>query len=372
MFVELHLLQSFPPSNLNRDDTNNPKDCTFGGVRRARISSQCLKRAIRTQPIFAETTKVPNGIRTKRVVQRLIDLLGERGAPEPAALAVAESFVQQYMQNLGSDDLTEAPVYIAPSELEQAADALWADWEAAISDPETSAKRIAATLRKQYREHSTAPDVAMFGRMMASQPELGLEAACQVAHALSTHRISMEMDYFTAVDDLQPREEPGANMIGYTSFNSACFYRYARIDWDQLVATLADVPLARRSVEAFLRASEQAVPSGKQNTFAPFSPPSLALAVVRDDGMSWSLVNAFENPVQSDREGGYVAPSIARLDAYWGHLCDVYDDTHLRCIVVRTLPLDMPLNRLNDYRLPSFTSWIERVLAALPEKEAAE
>jgi CRISPR system Cascade subunit CasC len=370
MYIELHLLQSFPPSNLNRDDTNNPKDCTFGGVRRARISSQCLKRAIRTHPVFVETTRSPNGIRTKKVVQRLLALLGERGKAELEALPAATAFVHQYMQNLTSGNLTDAPVFLAPSELTEAAEGLLAQWDEAVNDPEGAAKRLAKEMHKRYREHSTAPDVAMFGRMMASQPELGLEAACQVAHALSTHRISMEMDYFTAVDDLQPREEPGANMIGYTSFNSACFYRYARIDWDHLVATLDDASLALRTVEAFLRASEMAVPSGKQNSFAHFSPPSLALAVVRDDGMSWSLVNAFEQPVTPDREGGYVAPSVERLDSYWGGLCAAYGTERLRAVAARTVPTTLALQRLNDDRVDALEPWLSRVLSALSVEEA--
>ena len=369
MYIELHLLQSFPPSNLNRDDTNNPKDCTFGGVRRARISSQCLKRAVRIHPAFQETTRAPNGLRTKRVAQRLAELLAETGKPDEETQPIAAALVAEYMNNLTKGDLTDAPVFVAPSELTQAAEALLADWDAAVSDPDKVAKAVASDLRKQYREHSTAPDVALFGRMMASQPELGLEAACQVAHALSTHRISMEMDYFTAVDDLQPREEPGANMIGYTSYNSACFYRYARIDWDQLVSTLGDTALARRTVEGFLRASEQAVPSGKQNAFAPFSPPSLALAVVRSDGMSWSLVNAFEEPVTPNRDGGYVGPSVERLDAYWGHLCDAYGTDTLGCVAARTLPGGLPLESLGPNRQPGFEPWLAATLAALPEEE---
>jgi len=368
MYLELHLLQSFPPANLNRDDTNNPKDCQFGGVRRARISSQCLKRAIRKAPVFEATTGVPSGIRTKRVVQPLLDLLVRAGKPSDEALPVAQAFTNAYMKNLDAKGLANAPVFIAPSELDQAADGLLASWDAAVRQPEKVAKDLAKAMLKQYREHSTAPDVAMFGRMMASQPELGLEAACQVAHAISTHRVSMEMDFFTAVDDLQPASEPGANMMGYTAFDSACFYRYARIDWDQLVTTLGDPDLARRTVEGFVRAAEEAVPSGKKNAFAPFAPPSLALAVVRRDGMSWSLVNAFERPVQPDRAGGLVAPSIAALDDYWGRLCAAYGCENLACVAARTLE-EYPLPNLAPHLIPSREEWLRAVLAALPAEE---
>lgn len=372
MYIELHLLQSFPPANLNRDDTNNPKDCEFGGVRRARISSQCLKRAIRKAPIFDATTGVPGGVRTKRLVATLAEDLVALGKDAEQAQAVAAAFVPQYLTKIdaksGEKQLTDVVVFVGPRERERIVASLLQHWDALAAGKDAPAKAIAKELIKAHAQHTSAPDMALYGRMLASTPELNIEAACQVAHAISTHRVSMEMDFFTAVDDLQPDSEPGANMMGYTAFDSACFYRYARIDWDQLVTTLGDPDLARRTVEGFLRAAEEAVPSGKKNAFAPFTPPSLALAVVRRDGMSWSLVNAFERPVQPDRAGGLVGPSIAALDDYWGRLCAAYGCEDLACVAARTLE-EYPLPNLAPHLIPSREEWLQAVLAALPAKE---
>jgi CRISPR system Cascade subunit CasC len=138
-----------------------------------------------------------------------------------------------------------------------------------------------------------AVDLALFGRMLADLPNKNIDAACQVAHALSTNKVSMEFDFFTAVDDLSPEEETGAGMMGTVEFNSACFYRYANIDLKQLTGNLAgDSELAQKAVEAFLRAAVATIPTGKQNSMAAQNPPSLVFAVVRDKGL-WSLANAF-------------------------------------------------------------------------------
>jgi len=202
--------------------------------------------------------------------------------------------------------------------------------------------------------------------MLANDPKLNLDAALQVAHAISTHRVNMDIDFFTAVDDLQPREETGAGMMGVVAFNSACFYRYARLDWDQLVANLdGDVALARKTVEGFLRASLRAVPTGKQNSFAAQNPPSLALAVVRSDGMAWSLTNAFEAPVRPDRDGGYIAPSVQALDVYWGRLTQVYGGDHVTPIAL-ALESELPLENLAGAVVPDVNTWVRCVLDKLP------
>ena len=286
MFVELHMIQSFAPSNLNRDDTNNPKDCEFGGVRRARISSQCIKRAIRTSPVFAETTEVGIGTRTKRLLGRLREPLVEAGKSVAEATEVLTHFVPLYASKLADKDdkddevkKTAVLLYIGDEELDHIAEALLQEWDT-LSDKKTMQK-LARRLVKEHKGKTSAPDIALFGRMLAEKPVLNLDAACQVAHAISTHPVSMEMDFYTAVDDLAPDEETGAGMMGVTGFNSACFYRYARIDWRQLVANLNDdLMLAKRTVEGFLKASVAAVPTGKQNAFAAHNPPDFLLAVV--------------------------------------------------------------------------------------------
>ncbi len=377
MFIELHVIQNFAPSNLNRDDTNNPKDCEFGGVRRARISSQCIKRAIRTCPIFAQTTTVETGIRTRWLTRPLCQALQNAGKPETEAKTAAETFAAAYAGKMdkAQSERTSVLLYLSAEELQSIVDALLGHWEAITnpevkdSEKETLLENIVKDIIKQTRERTSAPDIALFGRMLADKPELSLDAACQVAHAISTHRVTMEMDFFTAVDDLQQEEETGAGMMGFTGFNSATFYRYSRIDWDQLTKNLTgEVDLARRTVEGFLRSTIYAIPTGKQTSFAAQNPPSMLMTVVRTDGMGWSLANAFEKPVRAKTDSGYIAPSIEALDAYWGRLSQVYGTDTLRSVATLALDPELPLTNLDSTRLPDAESWVKATLEALPKE----
>lgn len=374
MFIELHLIQNFVPANLNRDDTGSPKDCEFGGHRRARISSQCLKRSIRTNEVFAETTKVPTSKRTHYLAGEITKkLINPHGKPEEVVREVCVKLVGEYAKQMDKKNPEQSAVliFISEDEIEALANQVSERWDELTGDAkmqEKALKEIVSAMVKQYNNRVAAPDIALFGRMLASEPKLNLEAACQVAHAISTHRVSMEMDYFTAVDDVcEANEETGAGHINTLGFNSSCFYHYARIDWRQLLKNLNnDHELARRAVEGFLRASLVAVPSGKQNSTAPLNPPSFMLAVVRSDGMGWNLANAFEKPVVAGRNTSLVAESIAALDTYWGKLETVYGgDTLVR---VASVNVDgPPLTHLNSNRaVASREAWIDAVLSALP------
>ena len=375
MFVELHMIQNFSPANLNRDDTNNPKDCEFGGVRRARISSQCIKRAIRTSPVFAEATAADIGTRTRWLMRLLRERLLDAGKPEDQVDAILPAFVQEYGGKLDKGGpRTAVLLYLSEEELTSLTNTLLEQWPELLDEDarEGSVKKLVKTLVKRSRGVTSAPDIALFGRMLAEQPELNLDAACQVAHAISTHRVTMDMDFFTAVDDLQREEETGAGMMGFTGFDSACFYRYARIDWGQLVQNLqGDAELASRAVQGFLRASVAAVPSGKQTSFAAHNPPSLVLAVARRDGMGWSLANAFERPVRQGGHDGLVLPSVSALDAYWGRLCDVYGAQTLTATAALALDPDVRLDRLAEARVENLEALVAEVTEALSGQEAA-
>ncbi|MBI5295638.1 MAG: type I-E CRISPR-associated protein Cas7/Cse4/CasC [Chloroflexi bacterium] len=328
MFIELHILQNFAPSNLNRDDTGNPKDTEFGGVRRARISSQAVKRAIRLHPVFARVTEVEPAVRTRWMTRLLVEALVKGGKKEEEAKEVANAFAVQYSKLEEKKGHTSVLLYLSKTEVDLAVKSLTENWKEVTKNlkegksPEMDA--LAKELFKELKDRTSAPDIALFGRMLAEKPELNIDAACQVAHAISTHRVNMDMDFYTAVDDLTRDDEAGAGMMGVTAFNSACFYRYARIDWDLLVKNLGDRELARKTVEGFLRAAALAIPSGKQNSFAAQNPPDFMLGVVRKDGQSWSLANAFETPVKPGRDGGLMAASIEKLNAYWAKLNKVY------------------------------------------------
>lgn len=372
MFVELHMIQNFSPSNLNRDDTNNPKDCEFGGVRRARISSQCAKRAIRTSPVFAETTGTDVGTRTRWLIRLLQERLVNVGKPQAEVDVILPAFLGEYVGKIDKDGHTAVLIYLSETEKSDLVQALLDQWEGLVSEATRghTIERLVKALIKKSMGVTSAPDIALFGRMLAEHPELNLEAACQVAHAISTHRVTMEMDWFTAVDDLQASEETGAGMMGFTGFDSACFYRYARIDWGQLVQNLnGDADLARQTVEAFLRSGVAAVPSGKQASFAAHNPPSFMLAVVRRDGMGWSLANAFERPVRAGSDAGLVGRSVAALDAYWARLCDVYGTDTLVHTAALALDPDLPLDNLEGAQVENLGEFVGVVTQALSSEE---
>lgn len=342
MFIEIHILQNFAPSNLNRDDTGSPKDCTFGGFRRARISSQCLKRSIRTNAAFAEEVGAKAGTRTKLLASKIARALADRGHDSDDALLVASAALES--AGYGLDRKGDGPpktkvlLYVSPGEIGRYAELLdehfdalrdAAKAEVAKKKPKviTLDKALAKAL-KAVGSSQDAADIALFGRMVAESTNLSIDAACQVAHALSTHAVDVEMDFYTAVDDLQPKEDTGAGMMGIIEFNSACFYRYAVVHLDQLVSNLhGDAESARSAALGFLKASVAAIPSGKQNSMAAHNPPAYVRVKVRDGGTPWSLANAFAKPVRVNRrDDDLVEQSIQRLQAHDVSLTAMYGD----------------------------------------------
>src|SRR3990172_1275007 len=395
MFIELHFVQHFAPANLNRDDANLPKDCDFGGARRARISSQCFKRAIRTDPIFATTTEVPNGTRTRFIVRTLRGRLMEAGKAENDATAVATAFANAYSGGMDTKrpDQTKVMLYLSTQEVDWVVDQLLAKWEELLtaansgSDGEAEAGKkrgrksrataanpasdIAEELVKQTKERTSAPDIALFGRMLADRPETNIDAACQVAHAISTHAVKMDIDYFTAMEELAEPHETGASQIGTTGFNSACFYRYLRLDYSKLLENLKDDgDLARKTGKGLMLPAHAPIPTGKQNSHAAHNRPSFMLAVARTPNSAGrSLVNAFEKPVRAQRDSGLVAPSIERLDRYWNNLTRFYGTQSVAAVAAAfgaDLADDVKLSgTLKDALVPSFDDWVGKMLAAL-------
>ncbi|HPP76586.1 MAG TPA: type I-E CRISPR-associated protein Cas7/Cse4/CasC, partial [Armatimonadota bacterium] len=332
MLIEIHILQNHTPSNLNRDDTGSPKECIFGGVKRARISSQCLKRSIRRSEVFTSRLEGKLANRTRRLPELVREKLLEAGLdPEMADIAArkasgfgtSEGKEQPKDKNDGTYQ-TAQTMFLTPADIdaitEVMLDAAKKAGSAAKFD-KVSAKDLQsdATL-KGYRPISV--DVALFGRMITSGAFRNVEACAQVAHAISTHRVDHEFDYFTAVDDLQglskDDEDTGADMIGDVEFNSACYYKYFSIDVDGLIANLTgqsayrqgiteeEVKAAREvtaeTIEALLKASVLTTPTGKQNTFAAHQLPAAVLVEVRPYATPVSYANAFVKPVFAKRD----------------------------------------------------------------------
>jgi CRISPR system Cascade subunit CasC len=352
-------------------------------VRRARVSSQSFKRAIREAPVFAKTTQVEPAKRTRRVVKMLRPPLRKAGKSDEDINNALAFFVPNYLAKLGSklekpddDARTKVMVFISEDEVQVIAEALLEHWDKMVLEDKKTRRSVVRDLTKKFKDTTGAPDIALFGRMLAQKPVLNIDAACQVAHALSTHRVTMEMDFWTAVDDLKKLDaddeaDAGAGGMGFTGFDSACFYRYVRLDWEQLLKNLGgDVDLARRSVEAFMRALVEAVPSGKQNSFAAHNPPSLMFATVREGSFGWSLTNAFERPVYPRRNEGLVTPSVAALDTYWQRLTQVYGEDSIQAQAALALDPDLPLESLAKAEVSTLDDWIKTTLAALPHEEA--
>ncbi len=427
--IEIHVLQNFAPSNLNRDDTGAPKDAFFGGTRRGRVSSQCSKRAVRQyfegkmrDGVFSEDELA---VRTKRLYEELRKQLTGMGRPEADVASKIELAITATGLGLKGDK-TEYLLFLAKPEIAGLANLINDKWNE-IGDPDAriqgiknhlsgtlngDEKRLKAVFQslkldgdrpkikeeeivaieggldqiaelltkhfetiqlqadgengkpakrkknelpewekeiqeilkegkkgvsplgralRQVLDGGKAIDLALFGRMLADMPEKNQHAACQVAHAISTHAVEREFDYYTALDDLKPDETPGADMLGTVEFNSACYYRYAVIDWMKLVGDASkesnlhgDTELALRALRVFLEGFVLAEPTGKQNSFAAHNPPEFVAISVCHDAAPRNLANAFETAIRAKTGESLTRKSAEALAAKAGVLDTAY------------------------------------------------
>lgn len=342
MFVQIHMLQSMPPGNLNRDDTGQPKKCLFGGTTRGRISSQCLKRSIRLSPQFQAAFGGTSANRTKYLPRLVADaLLANKAVPAEelegikagiAGLFKKESRAESEQEESTQDatvaaaDVTPQLVFFPPAFAGKVAELIVALKK---QHPKAYGKLIGRKEKRSKEEdkqaddaltgfkadafkakESMSVDVALFGRMTTSDLIADVEAACQVAHAISTHETLVEGDYFTAMDDLQNRfstaqtQSGGAAFLGsgdtVTFFNSAVYYKYVNVDTDALAKTLGShgTADASRAAATLLEAAALATPTGKQNSFAAHSVPDLILVEVSSVKQPISYANAFLRAVE--------------------------------------------------------------------------
>jgi CRISPR system Cascade subunit CasC len=298
IFIQLHLLTFVPPANLNRDDTGAPKTAIVGGDLRLRLSSQSLKRAWRTSDIFAKQLEGHLSQRTLRFGEDIQQHLLQGGADDKKALEITRAVIQAFGKPKAETDknpvYTEQLAFISPAERQAAfelADKL------AAGEKLDDKKKIAAEVLKRA---DTAADIAMFGRMFADHPDFNREAAVQVAHAFTTHRVAVEDDYYTAVDDLNTGEnDMGAGFVGEAGFGSGVFYLYLCIDADLLVANLAgDKELAKAAIAALIEAATKVAPNGKQNSFASRIRTSYLLAE-KGGEQPRTLASAFAKSVKA-------------------------------------------------------------------------
>jgi CRISPR system Cascade subunit CasC len=324
-FVQLHVLTAYPPANLNRDDTGRPKTALLGDAQRLRISSQSLKRAWRTSDVFETTLGRDHlGQRTKRLGIELHAVLTQAGVADKQAREWARAIAGQFGK-LKADKLTDASddlqieqlAHVGPDE-RAAAETLaksCATRKSAPSDDEL----------KLLRKPREAVDIAMFGRMLADTPAFNVEAAVQVAHAITVHKAAVEDDYFSAVDDLNAGlEDKGAGHIGERGYGAGLFYLYLCIDRELLRDNLGgDADLAGRALQALLHAVAQVAPTGMQNSFGSRAYASYLLAE-KGNQQPRSLVQAFLKPVRPWGEHDMLSLAVQALQQRLANFDKVY------------------------------------------------
>lgn len=300
IYIDLHVIQTVPPSNINRDDTGSPKTAKYGGVTRARVSSQSWKKAMRDYfKKYEDSEKL--GIRTKKIVQSLAEAIMEKDQSfdEIKALNHAENIFKKIKISIDNSE-SKALFFIGSNQLDQLA-------TYAVEHMNDLQEKVI----KSILNTDQSIDIALFGRMVADAPELNVDASSQVAHSISTHEIVSEFDFFTAIDDKTPDNQSGAAMLDTVEYNSSTLYRYANVAVHELRHQLGDNRNAViETVKLFVKSFVLSLPTGKINTFANQTLPDALIVSVRQD-RPVNLVNAFENPVKS--KDGYVAASVSRI-----------------------------------------------------------
>lgn len=321
IYLDIHVIQTVPSSNINRDDNGSPKTAMYGGVTRARVSSQSWKHAMRHD--FNQRNQDDKGFRTKDAFKSLVVAIKELNSEltdEEVATKAHDVFATAGVKLDSKTDQTKALLMISQGQINKLA-------EYSLSHETLDKKELKTVFNSEQ-----SLDLALFGRMVADNPELNVEGSAQVAHAISTHMIIPEFDYFTAVDDLQPEDNAGAAMLGVIEYNSATLYRYANLNINELIANLGTENAVEGALQ-YVRSFVLCMPTGKQNTFANKTLPSYVMVTLRDD-TPVNLASAFEEPVESNT--GYVKPSIKQLENEFGEAEQYVDPALLTLILSKT------------------------------------
>jgi CRISPR system Cascade subunit CasC len=355
-FIQLHLLTFYPPSNLNRDDTGRPKSAVVGGVERLRVSSQAIKRAVRTSEVFQKALEGHLGERTQRFGEEIeTHLVKTKGAKLDKAREIARTVARVFGkvgevveakgksgQAKGSTDKSsgESPgartaqlAFIGPEEREAAI---------AMAESLLAGKISDIKADQVLRRVDTAVDIAMFGRMLADNADFNREASVQIAHSVTTRKVAIEDDFYTAVDDLKaPSEDAGAGFMGELGFGSGIFYLYVCIDKALLVKNLGgDTALAAQGLASLTEALATVSPTGKQASFASRSRASFILAE-KGNQQPRTLASAFVRPINAD---DVLASSIRKLQETKEAMDNAYgpcsEDFRLMDVMARQGSLD--------------------------------
>lgn len=336
--IELHMLQSFPVNCLNRDQFGSPKSTVFGGVPRARISSQCWKRAVRL--MAREESEMFSGTRSKYFLDQLNKILLESGKSEKEADTIARDIVNAAKIKIDKQNTVKNLFYFSQLELEAAV--------RAYLECAEEKKRAAAAVKELTRVVRDGVDISFFGRMVADS-DLTLEGAAMFSHAISVNRVDNDLDFFTAVDDLKPKEKTGSAHMGDIEFNTACYYRYVALNLDLLadqdhLSALSQED-RKSAVATFLRACAMATPDARKNSMLANTLPGFILGIARR-GAPLSLANAFETPVKG------VSPLTKAKEEmlkHWTNLKELYGISTEREAILPEKPLNQLIAELLEY-----------------------
>ena len=320
LYLDVHVLQTVPPSCVNRDDTGSPKTAIYGGTTRARVSSQAWKRAMRLMFRQELLSAEKVGARTKKIVAMVADEIRALVSGQDGTKLAMDALNKAGLEKLDEEKGTDALFFMSCEQAKALA-------KLAVEGSED---------KKAYKEalkNNPSVDMVLFGRMVANDPSLNYDAAAQVAHSISTHAVQNEYDYFTAVDDCAPEDNAGAGHLGTVEYNSSTLYRYATLNVQELAEHLGKTEAAeaaRTFVEAFIRS----MPTGKQNTFANRTLPDAVYVTIRED-QPVNLCGAFECAVPAS-QNGFVAPSKQRLVEYAEQVYQSYADAPCAAFAVGT------------------------------------
>jgi len=347
-FIQLHLLTAYPPANLNRDDMGSPKTAKMGGYDRLRVSSQCLKRTWRTSDGFAEALEGNVGTRTKEMGLKAYQQMVDKGIAHKKALEWTQPIAavfgklkqipkkeKEALKKLPADSAERIKKELEELGIEQLAFFDTQEKQAILNLARTIAEREEEANTDELnllRKKVTDVDIALFGRMLASSPVFNIDAACQVAHAISVHPVIIEDDYFTAIDDLNDgQNDAGASHIGETRFAAGLFYSYICINRELLIENLnGDEALANKAIRALTEAAVKVAPEGKQNSFASRAYASYVLAE-KGNQQPRSLSVAYLKPIMDRENKDFITDSVTALVTQRDNFDQVYgacSDSH--------------------------------------------
>lgn len=356
MFIDIYAVQNVPPSNINRDETGNPKTAQYGGVLRSRVSSQAWKRAMRNE--FKDLlAKDSLGVRTKNAVQLIVAaMVNER----PDCTDSAEEYAKSVLAATGvkieastragaasGKPVTQYLIFIANSEISKLAEIAlkWLDEGKDVQKTDADMKKeVSAVFHGEQ-----AVDIALFGRMLADAPDLNTDASAQVAHAISVDAIKPEYDYFTAVDDFTEDDNAGAAMIDSVGFNSSTLYRYATVNLNALNEQLGNVQATAKAASVFVESFIRSMPTGKQNSYANRTLPETCIVAFREN-QPINAVSAFEQPVHPTQDLPVSAVASRELVKELRKIQDVYGDRPTSAWVLST---DLPEEDMESFALPA-------------------